>query len=115
MANDPPILLADEPTGNLDSQTAEAVMQLFEKLVAQGKTILMVTHDRDLSNRASRIIILADGQIVSQTIADHRQQTADALEQSPSVPTSSLSSQDGHATEEILGQSGQAQGEEDHA
>ncbi|MBI1877818.1 MAG: ABC transporter ATP-binding protein, partial [Chloroflexi bacterium] len=48
LANDPPILVADEPTGNLDSRTAGAVMELFERLVAQDKTILMVTHDRDL-------------------------------------------------------------------
>ncbi len=79
MANDPPILVADEPTGNLDSQTAEAIMQLFEGLVAQGKTILMVTHDRDLTRRAERIITLADGQIVSQTTADGRPPTAVAL------------------------------------
>jgi putative ABC transport system ATP-binding protein len=65
MANDPPILVADEPTGNLDSVTAEAVFQLFEKLVAGGKTILMVTHDKDLARRASRTIILVDGEIAA--------------------------------------------------
>jgi len=54
LANDPPILAADEPTGNLDSKTAESVFRLFEGLVAQGKTILMVTHDRDLAKRATR-------------------------------------------------------------
>jgi putative ABC transport system ATP-binding protein len=63
LANDPPILAADEPTGNLDSQTAESVCRLFESLVAQGKTILMVTHDRDLARRASRTIRLVDGEI----------------------------------------------------
>lgn len=68
LANDPPILVADEPTGNLDSRTAEAVLELFEGLVAQGKTILMVTHDRDLSKRASRIITIADGEILSETV-----------------------------------------------
>jgi putative ABC transport system ATP-binding protein len=70
MANDPPILVADEPTGNLDSQTAEAVIRLFEKLVAQDKTILMVTHELDLARRTSRIITLADGEIVAETTAD---------------------------------------------
>ena len=70
MANDPPILVADEPTGNLDSQTAEAMMQLFEKLVAQGKTILMVTHELDLARRASRIITLADGEIVAEKLRE---------------------------------------------
>ncbi|MFQ5593049.1 MAG: ABC transporter ATP-binding protein [Anaerolineae bacterium] len=64
LANDPPILVADEPTGNLDSKTAEAVFQLFDGLVDQGKTILMVTHDWDLSRRATRTIMLSDGEIV---------------------------------------------------
>jgi putative ABC transport system ATP-binding protein len=66
LANDPPILAADEPTGNLDSKTAAMVFSLFEKLVAQGKTILMVTHDNDLAARAQRTIVLADGQIVRE-------------------------------------------------
>jgi putative ABC transport system ATP-binding protein len=66
LANDPPILVADEPTGNLDSRTANAVFELFEQLVAQGKTILMVTHDNDLANRVTRAITVADGQIVDE-------------------------------------------------
>lgn len=68
LANSPPIVLADEPTGNLDSKTAEGVLQLFEKLVEQGKTILMVTHDKDLSKRVMRTIVLADGEIVDQVV-----------------------------------------------
>jgi ABC-type lipoprotein export system ATPase subunit len=66
LANDPPILLADEPTGNLDSKTAESVFRLFEKLVSQGKTIMMVTHDRDLAKRATRTIMLSDGEIIEE-------------------------------------------------
>ena len=66
LANDPPILAADEPTGNLDSKTADAVFRLFEDLVDQGKTILMVTHDRDLSKRASRTVMLSDGEIIEE-------------------------------------------------
>ena len=54
LANDPMFLAADEPTGNLDSKTADAVFRVFEKLVAQGKTILMVTHDRELASRVTR-------------------------------------------------------------
>jgi len=65
LANDPPIIATDEPTGNLDSKSAESVMQLFENLVPQGKTILMVTHDPDLAKRASRIIEIADGKIMN--------------------------------------------------
>ncbi len=69
LANDPPIVVADEPTGNLDSRTAEAIFQLFERLVDLGKTFLIVTHDRDLAKRASRTIILADGEIVDEYLA----------------------------------------------
>lgn len=65
LANDPPLLVADEPTGNLDSATADAVFGLFEGLVAQGRTIVMVTHDNDLARRASRSVQVADGRIVS--------------------------------------------------
>jgi putative ABC transport system ATP-binding protein len=67
LANDPAILVADEPTGNLDSRTAEAVFQLFERLVAGGKTILMVTHDEDLAQRVTRAVTIADGQIAADT------------------------------------------------
>ncbi len=66
LANDPPILAADEPTGNLDSKTTETVFRLFENLLDSGKTILMVTHDTDLAKRAQRTIVLADGKIVDE-------------------------------------------------
>jgi putative ABC transport system ATP-binding protein len=68
LANDPPIIIADEPTGNLDSRTAESVMVLFEELVGQGKTILMVTHDPDLARRATRILLISDGELVDEAI-----------------------------------------------
>ncbi len=64
LANDPPLLVADEPTGNLDSHTAADVFALFEALVGEGKTILVVTHDPDLAQRAHRVITLTDGHIV---------------------------------------------------
>jgi putative ABC transport system ATP-binding protein len=63
LANDPPILVADEPTGRLDSNTAETIFSIFLNLVAQGKTILMVTHDNSLSRRVSRTMRMADGEI----------------------------------------------------
>jgi putative ABC transport system ATP-binding protein len=66
LANDPPLVVADEPTGNLDSATSEAVMQLFANLAADGKTVLMVTHERDLTRYFTRSITLADGVIVSE-------------------------------------------------
>jgi putative ABC transport system ATP-binding protein len=65
LANDPPLLLADEPTGNLDSTMAESVFTLFEQRVRAGKTLLMVTHDQALAARLSRIVRLRDGQVVS--------------------------------------------------
>lgn len=61
LANDPPIIVADEPTGNLDSKTAAQVFELFQKLVEQGKTFLMVTHDEDLAGQLSRVITITDG------------------------------------------------------
>ena len=67
LANDPPLLVADEPTGNLDSTTAEDVFQLFLKLVAGGKTMVMVTHSRTLAARGSRVIEIRDGLISSDS------------------------------------------------
>jgi putative ABC transport system ATP-binding protein len=64
LANDPPILLADEPTGSLDSGTANEVLGVFQALAAQGKTLLIVTHDKDIVRRAGRTIMLTDGEVV---------------------------------------------------
>lgn len=68
LANDPPLIVADEPTGNLDVQTTDAVMQLFASLTAEGKTVVMVTHERDLAHFFTRFITLADGQIVASEV-----------------------------------------------
>lgn len=64
LSNDPPLIVADEPTGNLDPRTAESVIELFRELTHGGKTILMVTHDEDLARRSSRIVTVSEGQIV---------------------------------------------------
>jgi putative ABC transport system ATP-binding protein len=69
LANEPPILLADEPTGNLDSTTAEAVLKLFADLHADGQTIVVVTHERDIRSIASRQVTLQDGRIVADESA----------------------------------------------
>ncbi len=61
LANDPPLIVADEPTGNLDSKTADRVFQVFEDLVARGKTFLMVTHDQGLAARIPRVLSVLDG------------------------------------------------------
>jgi putative ABC transport system ATP-binding protein len=71
LANDPPLLVADEPTGNLDSQTSDAVMQLFANLASEGKTVVMVTHERDLSRYFTRSILLSDGLIVARAEPQH--------------------------------------------
>jgi putative ABC transport system ATP-binding protein len=65
LANDPPILVADEPTGNLDSKTAHEIFDLFSGLVERGKTLLVVTHDKEIAARATRKIEMIDGEIVA--------------------------------------------------
>jgi ABC-type lipoprotein export system ATPase subunit len=69
LANDPSLLIADEPTGNLDSKTAETIFGLFNDLVAQGKTVIIVTHDSSLAKRAHRTALIADGEIVNEYVA----------------------------------------------
>ncbi len=82
LATDPPLLVADEPTGNLDSRSANHIMDLFDQLVADGKTVVMVTHDPSLTERTSRTIIISDGELVDEAVAlslpllTHRQMLA---------------------------------------
>lgn len=66
LANDPPILVADEPTGKLDTRAAEVVFSLFESLVEAGKTVLVVTHDEELARRAPRKVTLVDGELLEK-------------------------------------------------
>jgi len=68
LANDPPIVIADEPTGNLDSSSAQAIMEIFEGLARQGKTIIMVTHDEELAQRADRMLRLVDGVLTADEV-----------------------------------------------
>ncbi|MGE5604405.1 MAG: ABC transporter ATP-binding protein [Bacteroidota bacterium] len=67
LANDPPIIAADEPTGNLDSATAEMVFGILDGLVVEGKTVILITHDREVSKRVQRCITLSDGKIINDT------------------------------------------------
>lgn len=69
LANDPPIIIADEPTGNLDSKTAESVFAMFNQLVAQGKTIIIVTHDSGLAKQTHRTALIVDGEIVNEYVS----------------------------------------------
>lgn len=75
LVNDPAIIIADEPTGSLDSKTSETIFGIFEKLVARGKTVIMVTHDRNLAGRFSRALEISDGEIIGE-IQDASVETA---------------------------------------
>jgi putative ABC transport system ATP-binding protein len=67
LANDPPVLLADEPTGNLDSQTSDAIIALLSELAAAGKTVITVTHEREIAKCADRFVTLVDGTVADMT------------------------------------------------
>jgi energy-coupling factor transporter ATP-binding protein EcfA2 len=69
LATDPPIILADEPTGNLDSRSAGVILDLFERLAGEGKTIIIVTHDPSITRRTDQTVILSDGEIVDPAVA----------------------------------------------
>lgn len=69
LATDPPIIVADEPTGNLDTRSADVVIRVFRELAAQGKTILIVTHDPSLTSRVDRTVIISDGEIIDPLVA----------------------------------------------
>lgn len=64
LMNDPDLLIADEPTGNLDSETGEMILELFDQLNAEGKTLVIVTHSKELAKRAKRCVVLKDGKII---------------------------------------------------
>jgi putative ABC transport system ATP-binding protein len=64
LAGDPPIILADEPTGSLDSKTGVEIMDIFRRLNEQGRTIIVITHDRQVAEQAKRIVSIRDGQLV---------------------------------------------------
>ena len=66
LANDPPIVVADEPTGNLDTATARTMLKVFEDLVSQGRTVIIVTHDKEIAQRAHRVVTLEDGRVVNE-------------------------------------------------
>lgn len=69
LATDAPLLVADEPTGNLDSKTANHIINVFDELVRRGKTIVMVTHDPSLTARVSRTVIISDGELIDEAVA----------------------------------------------
>jgi len=72
LVNDPTIVLADEPTGNLDSKTSEEVMAIFQSLNDEGKTVVLITHETDISEHAKRVVTFLDGRIKSDVPVTHR-------------------------------------------
>src|SRR5215813_833704 len=76
LVNHPSIILADEPTGNLDSQTGVEIMKLFDRLHAEGNTIILVTHERDIAEYAHRVISIRDGKIASDERMKHQEATS---------------------------------------
>jgi putative ABC transport system ATP-binding protein len=87
LVNDPAILLADEPTGNLDSRTSEEVMAIFQALNDEGRTVVLITHDTDIAQFAQRIVAFRDGKIISDHPVDNRQRAAGgSFEEGGSAP-----------------------------
>ncbi len=83
LVNDPPVILADEPTGNLDSRNGEEIMQLFQELNDAGKTVVLVTHDMDISMHAKRRVVFRDGKITSDEPVQNRVKAKDILASLP--------------------------------
>ena len=75
MVNNPKILLADEPTGALDSQSGEQIMELFQKLNDEGVTIVMITHEREVAERAKRIVYIRDGELSENNVFEVKEES----------------------------------------
>lgn len=81
LVNDPALILADEPTGNLDSKTGDIVLETFKKLNEQGRTIILITHERYIAEHAKRIIAIKDGEIVEDTLRGDRNKSFNAIKE----------------------------------
>lgn len=79
LVNNPAVILADEATGNLDTRTSFEILVLFQKLHAEGRTIIFVTHNPDIANYSSRNIMLRDGKVISDEVNNNIQSAADGL------------------------------------
>jgi putative ABC transport system ATP-binding protein len=78
LANDPLLILADEPTGNLDTRTSQEIMELFDDLYRRGRTILLVTHEDDVARHARRVVRLKDGKVESDQLSERGQAELEA-------------------------------------
>ena len=85
IVNNPVVILADEPTGNLDSRTSEEIMALFQELNQQGKTIIVVTHEEDIAHHCKRIIRFRDGRIVADQKVENQRDALDILKNMPDL------------------------------
>jgi len=85
LINDPTIILADEPTGNLDSRTGEEIMAIFQELNKRGKTIILVTHEMDIAHHTERIIYLRDGLIIKEEKIENTINALEMLEKMPKI------------------------------
>lgn len=83
LVNDPPLILADEPTGNLDTRTGEEILALFQELNREGRTIVLITHENEVAMHCSRIIRLRDGKIISDTPVENPVDARDVLASMP--------------------------------
>jgi putative ABC transport system ATP-binding protein len=90
LVNQPAMLLADEPTGNLDSRTSAEIMGLFQQLNQQRITIIMVTHEPDVARHARRTVVMRDGQIVKDERSSHPLAAGQALSTSPQAQPTNL-------------------------
>ena len=83
LVNDPAVLMADEPTGALDTRTGEEIMAIFQRLYREGKTVVLVTHEQDIANHCNRIIRFKDGRVLSD---ERVREPLDALEELKRIP-----------------------------
>ncbi len=83
LVNDPPLILADEPTGNLDTRTGEEILALFQELNREGRTIVLITHENEVAMHCSRVIRLRDGKIISDTPVENPVDARDVLASMP--------------------------------
>ncbi|MEI7832176.1 MAG: ABC transporter ATP-binding protein [bacterium] len=85
LVNDPPIIMGDEPTGNLDTRSSEEIMSIFQDLHKEGKTVILVTHEEDIAHHAQRIIRFKDGHVVSDSKVENQIDAQEALKNIPLV------------------------------